>query len=73
MVYLFYSQLEYYTPVWCILRPFGNVMALWYIFHHFGKLCPEKSGNLAKKTKKIVKSFDDCLLRPGTRKTASIL
>jgi hypothetical protein len=28
-----------------ILLPFGNFEAIWYIFPHFGILCPEKSGN----------------------------
>jgi hypothetical protein len=29
---IFYSHLEYFTAIWYILRPFGNVVAIWYIF-----------------------------------------
>jgi hypothetical protein len=25
----------------------GNLLVIWYIFHHFGKFCLEKSGNPA--------------------------
>jgi hypothetical protein len=42
---VFYDHLEYFTVIWYILWPFGNVMVIWYIFPRFGKLCPEKSGN----------------------------
>jgi hypothetical protein len=28
-----------------ILRPFGNLLAIWYYFHGFCLLCNEKSGN----------------------------
>jgi hypothetical protein len=28
-----------------ILWSFGNIVRIWYIFHCFGKLCEEKSGN----------------------------
>jgi hypothetical protein len=40
--------------IWNILRPFNivyghfcNVVIIWYIFHRFGTLCQEKSGNRA--------------------------
>jgi hypothetical protein len=28
-----------------LIWQFGNLVAVWYIFHRFGKLCQEKSGN----------------------------
>jgi hypothetical protein len=37
--------LEYFTVIWNILWPFGNVVVIWYIFPRFGILCQEKSGN----------------------------
>jgi hypothetical protein len=44
----------YFMVIWNILRsfgvflwPFGNVVVIWYIFHRFGILCQEKSGNPA--------------------------
>jgi hypothetical protein len=37
--------LEYFTGIWYILRPFGNVVVIWYIFPRFGILCEEKSGS----------------------------
>jgi hypothetical protein len=43
----FYGHLEYFTAIWNILRPFGNVVAIWYIFPQFGILRQEKSGNPA--------------------------
>jgi hypothetical protein len=30
--------------IWYNLWPFGNVVAIWYIFPRFGILCQEKSG-----------------------------
>jgi hypothetical protein len=43
--------------IWNILRPFVtfhghlvNLAAIWYIFHHLGTLCQEKSGNPVLKT-----------------------
>jgi hypothetical protein len=41
----FYDHLEYFTVIWHILFPFGNVVVIWYIYPRFGKLCQEKSGN----------------------------
>jgi hypothetical protein len=41
----FYGHLKYFTGIWYILWPFGNVVAIWYIFPRFGILCQEKSGN----------------------------
>jgi hypothetical protein len=37
----FYDHLEYFTAIWTILRPLGNVV----MFSRFGILCQEKSGN----------------------------
>jgi hypothetical protein len=42
---IFYGHLEYFTVIWYILWPFGNVVVIWYIFPRFGLLCQEKSGN----------------------------
>jgi hypothetical protein len=44
-VVIFYGQLEYITAIWYILLSFGNLVIIWYIFHRFGVLCQEKSGN----------------------------
>jgi hypothetical protein len=37
--------LGYFKAIWDILRPFGNVTVIWYIFLRFGTLYQEKSGN----------------------------
>jgi hypothetical protein len=42
---IFYGHLEYFTVIWYILWPFGNVVVIWYSFPRFGILCQEKSGN----------------------------
>jgi hypothetical protein len=42
---VFYCQLEYFTAIWYILWSFGNDLISWYLFHCFGILCQEKSGN----------------------------
>jgi hypothetical protein len=42
---IFSGHLEYFTVISYILWPFGNIVVIWYIFPHFGKLCQEKSGN----------------------------
>jgi hypothetical protein len=39
---IFYRHLEYITA---ISMAFGKLVAICYIFSHFGKLCQEKSGN----------------------------
>jgi hypothetical protein len=44
---IFYGHMEYFTVIWYILWPFGNVVVIWYIFPRFGTLCQEKSGNPA--------------------------
>jgi hypothetical protein len=44
---IFYGQLEYFTVIWYILWPFGNVVVMRYIFPRFGILCQDKSGNPA--------------------------
>jgi hypothetical protein len=38
-------MLVYFMVIWNIFRPFGNVVLIWYIFHRFGIVCQEKSGN----------------------------
>jgi hypothetical protein len=42
---IFYDHLEYFTVIWYILWPFGNVVVIWYIFPRFCILCLENSGN----------------------------
>jgi hypothetical protein len=42
---IFFVHLEHFTAIWYILWSFGNVVIIWYGFHHFGVLCQEKSGN----------------------------
>jgi hypothetical protein len=43
----FFGHLEKITAIGYILWPFGNLVAIWCIFPHVGKLCREKSGNHA--------------------------
>jgi hypothetical protein len=42
---IFYGYLEYFTVIWYILWPFGNVVVICYIFHRLGILCQEESGD----------------------------
>jgi hypothetical protein len=42
---LVYGHTEYFTAIWYILWPFGNVVIIWYIFLGLGILCQGKSGN----------------------------
>jgi hypothetical protein len=35
----------YFTAIWYSLWSFGNIVIIWYVFHRFGILCREKSGN----------------------------
>jgi hypothetical protein len=44
---IFFSHLKYITGIWYILMPFGNLLAIWYIFACLGILYKEKSGNPA--------------------------
>jgi hypothetical protein len=37
-------RMEYFTVIWYIVWPFGNVVVIWYIFLRFGILYKEKSG-----------------------------
>jgi hypothetical protein len=48
-----------------ILRPFGNLEAVWHIFPRFGILCHEKSGIPAQKY------FSHVLRQSASRKTDS--
>jgi hypothetical protein len=41
----FLCNLEYITAIWYILRKFGNLVTIWFIFHVLGILCQDKSGN----------------------------
>jgi hypothetical protein len=41
------GHLEYTIAFCYVLFPFGNLVAIWYIFRHFGILCQEKSCNPA--------------------------
>jgi hypothetical protein len=40
-----WNRLVFSVVIWNILRPFGNLVAIWYISPRFGTLCQEKSGN----------------------------
>jgi hypothetical protein len=52
---IFYGHLEYIAAIWYTLWPFGNLVALWYIFTRFGILCKEKSGSPdSESIKKII-------------------
>jgi hypothetical protein len=42
---IFYALLEYIMVIWYVLWLFGNFVVVWDIFHRFGTLCQEKSGN----------------------------
>jgi hypothetical protein len=46
-VAIFYDHLEYVcmyiTAIWYILRPLGNLVAIWYIFPRIGILNKENS------------------------------
>jgi hypothetical protein len=53
--------------IWNILRPFGNLLVIWYIFPRFGILCQEKSGNhdteminIVRMTREIAKCSTFC-------------
>jgi hypothetical protein len=35
---ILYGHLEYFTAIWYILWPFGNVVVIWYILPCFGTL-----------------------------------
>jgi hypothetical protein len=41
---IFFVHLEYSMAIRYISLPFGNIVAIWYIFPRFGTLCQEKSG-----------------------------
>jgi hypothetical protein len=64
-----WKRLEYSMVIWNIFRPFGilpirsfgDLVANWYVFHHFGILCQEKSGNPAD----LQRDVDDVLLLVG--------
>jgi hypothetical protein len=47
-VAILHDHLEYFTGLWYILWPFGNLVVYLYIFPHFGILNKEKSGNPAR-------------------------
>jgi hypothetical protein len=36
---------RYSKSIWNSVWRLGNLVAIWYIFHRFGILCQEKSGN----------------------------
>jgi hypothetical protein len=41
----FYANSENIMAIWYIIWSFGNFVEIFYIFHRFGILCQEKSGN----------------------------
>jgi hypothetical protein len=67
---IFYGHLEYFTVIWYILWPFGNVVLIWYIFPHFGILCQEKSGNPAYISENFVVRTK-CVVRHDKRQDQS--
>jgi hypothetical protein len=40
-----WKRLLFSLAIWNTLQPFGNLLAIWYIFLSFGILFQEKSGN----------------------------
>jgi hypothetical protein len=44
-VAIFYVHFEYFIDIWDILRPFGTFCGHWVLFHFFGIMYQEKSGN----------------------------
>jgi hypothetical protein len=42
---IFVVHLEHIMAFWYILWPFGNLVAIQYVFPRFGIFCQEKSGN----------------------------
>jgi hypothetical protein len=36
VLFICYGYLEYFTAIWYILWPFGNVVLIWYVFLRFG-------------------------------------
>jgi hypothetical protein len=53
-----FGHVEFFTVIWYILWPFGNVVVIWNIFPRFGLFCKEKSGNRAHSGNLITDS--DC-------------
>jgi hypothetical protein len=39
------EKVDTFFTLWNILRPFGNLVAIWYHFPRFGILCQEKFSN----------------------------
>jgi hypothetical protein len=39
---VFYCHFEYFTDIWYILLPFGNVVVIWYIFLRFWYIVSNK-------------------------------
>jgi hypothetical protein len=33
---IFFGHLKYITAIWYIFWPFGNLLAVWHLFSHFG-------------------------------------
>jgi hypothetical protein len=60
---IFFDHLEYITAIWYILWPFGNLVAIWYIFPRSGILSLEKSGNLVSDYIEYLKGAKTSLLR----------
>jgi hypothetical protein len=67
---IFNGNLEYFTAVWCILWPVGNVVVIWYIFPLFGILCQEKSGNPGGKANECF--IDKSVPRPKKSSVAKL-
>jgi hypothetical protein len=44
---------------------FGNFVVIWYIFHRFGILCQEKSGNPGREEEKSCRKFTQKFFMQG--------
>jgi hypothetical protein len=42
---IFYGHLKYFMVIWYILRSFGKVVVIWFVFLRFGIWWQEKCGN----------------------------
>jgi hypothetical protein len=51
------GHLVYIMTIWYIIRPFGNLEAVWHIFPRFGILCHEISGNPAPTARACLRRF----------------
>jgi hypothetical protein len=65
---IFNGHLEYIKSMWYILWPLDNLVVIWYIFHHFGILYSEPSGNPACEPSKRALNFLTATLKQMSKK-----